>query len=185
MINWATDEYCRRCHQLLTAPSAQTESGFTAKTFQIYLGVFIAATALPILVARADQAMGDHLAMFLVVLAYGLAFSCKFLLIFQMFRVSVLWGLTGIFLAPLSTLLFTVNYWERAKKPIVLCLAAILYCIVMIAGVGNLTKPKVAQNTTAAPPPAPLTRYLDETPTPKPDFLQPRKDLLKKKPSDK
>lgn len=184
MINWATDEYCRRCHQLLGSAAARTEANFTAKTFQIYAAVFIAAAALPVLVARADQATGDNLGMIFVVLAYGLAFSCKFLLIFQMFRVSILWGLTGILLAPISTLLFTVSHWDRAKKPVVTCLAAILYCIVMIAGVGHLTKPAVAQKT-AAPETAPVMKYLDAAPTPKPDFLQPRKDLLNKKPSDK
>lgn len=184
VINWATDQHCRRCQQPLGKPSAQIESGSTGKTFQICLGVFIAALLLPVLVAKADQPTGDNLGMFLVVIAYGLAFSCKFLLIFQMFRVSILWGVSGIIFAPISTLLFTASHWERAKKPIVICFASILYIIVMIAGVGHLTKPNVAQNTTDQPS-APSTKPVDQTPASKTNFLPPPKNEPGKKTSNK
>ena len=151
MINWATDEYCRRCQQLLGRPKDADGSGVSSNRFYLCLAIFIAGLVIPILVSMADPMLGDHLGSFLVVAAIGLAIACKFLLIYEMFKVSVLWGLCGILFAPISTLLFIVNYWQQAKGKILLNFAAILYCIVMIAGVGHLTKPKIAQNTTAPP----------------------------------
>lgn len=184
MVNWATDENCRRCYQLLNGAS-QTPAGTSSTKSYIYLFIFIAALAIPILVSLADPSTADHLGSFLVVGAIGLIASFKFLIIYEMFKVSIMWGTAGILFAPVSTLLFIANYWERAKGKVYMVLAALLYCVIMVAGVGLLTKPKIAQNT-AAPQSTPSSiRYLDQTPTPKPDYLQPRKDLLKKKPSDK
>jgi hypothetical protein len=180
MINWATDEHCRRCHQLLGGQMEPAGSEVSSKTLYICLAVFIAALVLPILVEKASPTTGDNLGFFLVMAALGLIMICKFLLLFDMFRVSILWGLTGILFAPVSTLVFIAMYWQRAKGKIITMFAALAYCVIMIAGVGLLLKPKVAQNTTP-PPAAPLTRYLDQTPTPRPDFLPPVKNEPKKK----
>lgn len=181
VINWATDENCRRCHQLLGRSSAATGAGGSSNRTYLYLFIFIAALALPVLVSFADPAIGDHLGMFLVVGAIGLILSVKFLLIYEMFKVSIMWGAAGIIFAPVSTLLFIANYWEQAKGKLFMLLAAIVYIVIMIAAVGHLTKPKSAQNTVAPQAAAtPVSSYLNQTPTPKPD-LTPRKDLFKKK----
>jgi hypothetical protein len=181
MINWTTDEECRRCRQWLGRSSDANGAAGASNRFYLYSFIFIAALALPVLVSFADPALGDNLGMFFVVGAIGLIMSVKFLLIYEMFKVSVMWGAAGIIFAPVSTLLFVANYWEQAKGKLFMLLAAIIYIVIMIAAVGHLTKPKVAQNTVAPQTtPAPMNDYLNQTPTPKPD-LTPRKDLLKKK----
>jgi hypothetical protein len=183
VVNWATDENCRRCHQLLNGTSPANAGESSTKSY-IYLSIFIAALAIPFLIGRANPATGDDLGLFFVLAALGVMIVCNLLLLFEMFRVSILWGVAGFFLSPLSTLLFIAKYWNQSKGKVFTSLAAMVYCIIMIAGVGQMNKPKVVQNT-AAPQNSSSLKYLDQTPTPKPDFLQPRKDLLRKNPSDR
>lgn len=181
MINWTTDENCRRCHQSLGLSSNVTGADASPNRFYLYLIIFIAALTIPVLVSFVNPLFGDHLGMFFVIAAIGLIASFKFLIIYEMFKVSLWWAFCGIFFAPISTLLFIINYWERAKGKVILNFSAALYCVIMVVVVGRFTGPKIAQNT-AAPQATPSTmKYLDATPTPKPDFLEPRKDLLKKK----
>ena len=123
---------------------------------------------------------GDNLGAFFVVAAYALIVGCKFLLIFEMFKVSILWGAAGIFLAPISTLIFMANYWERAKGKFYTALAALLYCVIMIVGVGQLTKPTNVQKTTN-PSSAPVARNPDPASAPKSNFLPAAKNESGKK----
>jgi len=182
MINWATDEYCRRCHQLRGRPSG--ESGSTPNRTNLYLAIFIAGLVIPVLVSMVDPMLGDHLGSFFVVGAIGLIVATKFLLIYEMFKLSVLWGLCGILFAPISTLVFIVSHWDRAKGKIFLNMAAILYIVIMIVGVGHLTKPNVAQNTTN-PPSASSTKSSAPTPAPQTDYPKQSKNEPKKKISGK
>jgi ribosomal protein L40E len=184
MINWATDENCRRCHQFLGRSKSPTGTDVSPSRFYLYLIIFLAALAIPVLVGMANPEIGAVLAVIFILAATVINLYANVSLIVDMFRVSIGWGLAGIFLAPVSTLLFIVNYWERAKNKIIMSLAAIAYCMIVFLGMHQLVKAKIAQNKTN-PPPTPATSYLDQTPTPKPDFLQPREDLLKKKPSNK
>jgi len=184
MVNWATDEHCRRCQQSLVKSSVQTESELPAKRFQLYLFIFIAAIVVPILVGMSNHEIGAGLAFFFMLAAAIIALFCKISLLVDMFRVSFVWGICGIFLAPLSTLLFVANYWDRAKGKILTMFAVIAYFPIIFLGMSQLVKPKVAQNS-ANPQPTPLTRYLDQAPTPKPDFLQPRTNEAKRKSSNK
>ncbi len=184
MVNWATDENCRRCHQMLGRQSSQIKSGTASRNSFIYWSVFIAAVAIPILVGMANHEIGAGLALFFILTGMVIGLFCKVSLIVDMFRISIVWGLAGIFLAPLSTLLFAVNYWDRAKGKILTMLATLVYIPVIFLGMSQMVIPKVAQNK-PNPQPAPLTRYLDQTPTPKPDFLQPRANEAKRKSANK
>jgi hypothetical protein len=150
VINWATDENCRRCHQLLARPSAATGAGVSSNRLYLYLIIFIAGAVLPVLVEKASPTTGDDLALFFVMAAVGLIGASSLMLLFEMFKTSLLWGLAGLLFAPVSTLLYVVMYWQRAKGKILTMFAATAYCVIMIAGVGLLLKPKVVQNTTAA-----------------------------------
>lgn len=184
MINWATDESCRRCHQLLGRFKSSTETSISPNRFYLCLIIFITALVIPLLVAKVNLEVAAGLAGFSILAALVIWLYCNVSLWVAMFRVSIVWGLAGIFLAPLSTLLFAVMYWDRARSRIIGMLMAFAYCGIVFFVMLQMAQPKVAQNS-AKPEPTPLTRYLDQTPTPKPDFLQPREDLLKKKPSNK
>jgi hypothetical protein len=184
MINWATDENCRRCHQLLGRPKSSTGTDVSPNRFNLYLIIFLAAVAIPILVGMVNHEIGAALAFFFILAAMVISLFANVSLIVDMFRVSFVWGLAGIFLAPLSTLLFVLNYWERAKSKIIMTLAATAYCIIIFFGMNQLIKAKVAQNTTNLPP-APAIRPADQMPASKSNFLPPAKNEPNKKTSGK
>ena len=183
MVNWVTDESCRRCCQMLNGASP-TKAGESSTKSYIYLSIFIAAVVIPFLIGRTNPETGAGIAFLFAMAAILVSLIASLLLWFEMFRVSIVWGLAGFFLSPISTILFMISYWDRAKGKSLTMMAALLYIFVVLFTMQPPSKPKVVQNT-ATPQSTPITRYLDQTPTPKPDFLQPRKDLLKKKSSDK
>jgi uncharacterized MAPEG superfamily protein len=181
MINWATDETCRRCYQLLGGQSSQINSDAPSKNSYIFLSIFIAAVLIPILVGRTNHETGAGFALFFMLAALVVGLFCKVSILVDMFRISFVWGISGIFLAPLSTLLFVANYWDRVKGKTLAMLAVVAYFPIIFIGMNQLVKPtKVAQNS-ATPQPTPLTRYLDEAPTPRPDFLPPRTNEANRK----
>jgi peptidoglycan/LPS O-acetylase OafA/YrhL len=163
MINWATDEHCRRCHQSLKRPESPDGSGVSPNRFYLYLIIYIAAVALPFFVGASNPSAGDDLAFFFVMAAFAILIISNLLLTIEMFRVSILWGFAGLFLSPISTLLFIANYWDRSKSKIFTNVAALAYIVIMVVGTGSMNKPKVVQNTTN-PPPAPSTKSSDQMP---------------------
>jgi uncharacterized MAPEG superfamily protein len=185
MVNWATDEVCRRCHQFLGGQSSQITSDAPSKNSYIFLVLFIAAVLIPILVGKTNPDTGAGLALFFMLAALIVGLFCNVSILVDMFRTSIVWGLAGIFLSPVSTLLFAANYWDRVKGKTLALLAVVAYFPIIFLGMNQLVKPtKIAQNS-ATPQPTPLTRYLDQAPTPRPDFLPPRTNEAKKKAPNK
>lgn len=170
MINWAADEHCRRCQQPLRKPTPPAGEGFSSKTLYIYWGVFTAAVAIPILVGTSNPEAGAGLAFFFILAAAVVGLCCNVALWVDMFRVSIVWGLSGIVLAPVSTLLFIAMYWDRARGKIVTLLASTAYIFIIFFGMSLIVKPNVARNNPAA---VPSSKPVDQTPLQKTNFLPP------------
>jgi hypothetical protein len=179
IINWSTDQFCRRCHQPLAKPSAhETGAELPAGRFQLYFFIYIAAIIAPILVGRAEPAIGAGLALCCIVAAWIIALYCSVALLVDMFRVSVVWGLAGIFLSPISTLIYLGMYWDRSKRKFLTSLAMVAYWVIIFIGMNQLVKPEVVQNKSAAPS-APVTNSADRMPPSKTNFV-PQKSPVKK-----
>ncbi len=179
MINWAADEYCRRCQQLLQPPQSPAGSGFSTQTIYLYLFIFIAAVAIPLVLGMGNSDSGDDIGLYFVMAAFGVTIACKFMLLFDMFRVSLLWGAAGLFLSPVSTLIFIATHWNRARGKVYTTLLAFFYCFLMIFISAQVNKPKMVQNT-AQPPAAPATRA-PASPAAETRLLEPAKVETKKK----
>jgi hypothetical protein len=70
--------------------------------------------------------------MTMALLAAGifLIFSGSIILIIEQFKVSLIWGLIGIFL-PILSLLFIIKYWKVSRLPFIIQLAG--YVLIAIS----------------------------------------------------
>ena len=171
IINWSTDQFCRRCHQPLAKPSAQTGDGISPQRFQLYVYLFIAAIIIPFLVGRSDPAIGAGLGFLFILPALIINLYCNVSILVDMFRVSVVWGLAGIFLSPIANLIFIGQYWNRVRTRFLTSCAVTAYIFIIIIGINLFILPEVVKNEKKNSP-VPASKTADrQMPPSRTDFV--------------
>ena len=68
----------------------------------------------------------------LLIIGYLLLFIGGLLFLVEMFKESILWGLGGMFISPVS-LIFLIMHWDAAKRPFLLQLCSIPFILGAVA----------------------------------------------------